>query len=173
MTARALALVLVLFCKGGKTPSQVATFIFQYLFIRLHVYTLPAFANVKVSDPLPFQFWYRHASKCDKATFVDVDYPQLMEKKRDRMLTDALLRDALLKTNLRSSAAPIHLRSDKYMALGCDLKDPDTLERVLRAEFDLASASILFVAEVSITYMPILDSNALIKWATKFDDGMY
>jgi tRNA wybutosine-synthesizing protein 4 len=96
-----------------------------------------------------------------------------MEKKRDRMLNNALLRDTLFKTNLRFSEAPIHLRSDRYMALGCDLKDLDTLERVLRTEFELASTSILFVAEVSITYMPVLDSNTLIKWATKFDDGTY
>jgi tRNA wybutosine-synthesizing protein 4 len=103
---------------------------------------------------------------------VDVDYPQLIEKKRDRMLKEALLRDALLKTNLRSAALPIHLRSDKYMALACDLRDLNTLESVLRAEFDVSSTSILFVAEVSVTYMPLADANALICWAGKFDDCM-
>jgi tRNA wybutosine-synthesizing protein 4 len=75
-----------------------------------------------------------------------------MRKKRDRLFSDSLLREALLKTNLRSSEPPVYARSDRYMALGCDLKDLVTLERVLRAEFDVSSTSILFVAEVSVTY---------------------
>jgi tRNA wybutosine-synthesizing protein 4 len=57
------------------------------------------------------------------------------------------------------------------MALGCDLKDLVTLERLLRAEFDVPSSSILFVAEVSITYMPLNDSDALIRWASTIEDG--
>ena len=53
------------------------------------------------------------------------------------MLSNGLLRDALLKTKLRHAKQPVYLRSDKYMALGCDLKDLVTLERLLRAEFDV------------------------------------
>ena len=103
---------------------------------------------------------------------MDVDYPQLMEKKRDRMLSNGLLRDALLSTRLRSSEPLVYLRSDSYMALGCDLKDLATLERILRAEFDIPSASVLFVAEVSVTYMPVKDADALIQWASTLEDGM-
>jgi tRNA wybutosine-synthesizing protein 4 len=124
------------------------------------------------SDPLPFQFWHRYASLTQNATFVDVDYPRLMEKKRDRMLSNGLLRDALLKTKLRVSEPPVYLRSDGYMALGCDLKDLKTLERILRSEFDIPSASVLFVAEVSITYMPVKDADTLIQWANTLEDGM-
>ena len=124
------------------------------------------------SDPLPFQFWHRYASLAQSATFVDVDYPQLMERKRDRMLSNGLLREALLKTKLRPSEQPVYLRSDGYMALGCDLKDLGTLERVLRAEFDISTTSVLFVAEVSVTYMPLKDSDELIHWASTLEDGM-
>lgn len=67
---------------------------------------------------------------------------------------------------------PVHLRSDGYMALGCDLKDLSTLETVLKKELDISSSSILFVGEVSLTYMPWHDSDALIRWASAFDDGM-
>lgn len=95
-----------------------------------------------------------------------------MEKKRDRMLSNDLLRNALLKTKLRQTEQPILLRSDGYMALGCDLKDLATLERVIRAEFDISATSILFVAEVSVTYMPLKDSDALIQWASTIGDGM-
>ncbi|KAF7442473.1 O-Methyltransferase polyketide biosynthesis [Pyrenophora tritici-repentis] len=124
-------------------------------------------------DPLPFQFWHRYASLAESATFVDVDYPQLMERKRDRMLSNSLLRDALLKTKLRTSEQPVYLRSDGYMALGCDLKDLVTLERVLRAEFDIPAASVLFVAEVSVTYMPLKDSDTLIQWASTLEDARF
>ncbi|RMZ72641.1 leucine carboxyl methyltransferase 2 [Pyrenophora seminiperda CCB06] len=124
-------------------------------------------------DPLPFQFWHRYPSLAESATFVDVDYPQLMERKRDRMLSNGLLRDALLKTKLRPSEEPIYLRSGSYMALGCDLKDLVTLERVLRAEFNIPATSLLFIAEVSVTYMPLKDSDALIKWASTLEDKQY
>lgn len=69
------------------------------------------------------------------------------------MLNNDLLRDALLRTNLRPAESPLYLRSDKYMALGCDLKDLATLEKTLRAEFQVSECSFLFVAEVSLTYM--------------------
>jgi tRNA wybutosine-synthesizing protein 4 len=120
---------------------------------------------------LPFQFWHRHASLAKNATFVDVDYPQLVIQKRDRMLTNGLLRDALLKTQLRSSEPPVYLRSEQYMAIGCDLRHLNKLERTLRAELDVASSSVLFVAEVSATYMPVADSDALIRWASTLEDG--
>lgn len=103
---------------------------------------------------------------------MDVDYPQLIERKRDRMLTDNLLRTALLQTNLRPAKLPMYLRSDQYMAIGCDLKDLQVLERTLRSELDIPLSSVLFVAEVSATYMPVMDSDRLIKWASTFEDGM-
>lgn len=87
------------------------------------------------------------------------------------MLRDGLLRDPLLKTNLRSSSPPVYLRSEKYAAIGCDLKQLGLLEDVLKTEFDMTSSSILFVAEVSVTYMPAADANALVAWAGKFTAG--
>lgn len=102
---------------------------------------------------MPFQFWHRYPDLSKDAVFVDVDYPQLIGRKRSRMLNNDLLRDALLRTNLRPAESPLYLRSDKYMALGCDLKDLATLEKTLRAEFQVPACSFLFVAEVSLTYM--------------------
>ncbi|KAF2744229.1 LCM-domain-containing protein [Sporormia fimetaria CBS 119925] len=124
-------------------------------------------------DPLPFQFWHRYASKCENVTFVDVDYPQLIQRKWDRILEDDLLREPLIRANLRSCPSPVYLRSDKYMALGCDLRDLKTLGDTLSTEFDLTASSILFVGEVSITYMPVQDANALIAWASNFEDAKF
>lgn len=125
------------------------------------------------SDPLPFQFWHRHPSLSQNATFVDVDYPQLIARKRDRMLGNELLRNALFGTNLRPSQAPVYVRSNRYLALGCDLRDLETLERLLRTEVDAINASFLFIAEVSVTYMPTPDADSVIRWASTLEDGVY
>lgn len=100
---------------------------------------------------------------------MDVDYPQLLDKKRDVIFNKSLLRDALIKTGLRSAEAPVRIRSERYMAIGCDLRDLQLLERTLRAELDIPTSSILFVAEVSVTYMPLVDANKLIQWANTFE----
>lgn len=121
------------------------------------------------SDPLPFQFWHRYPALTERAVFVDVDYPQLIEKKRDVVFTNSLLRHALLKTGLRSAESPVGVRSEQYMSIGCDLRDLQLLERTLRAELDIPRSSILFVAEVSVTYMPLVDANRLIRWANTFE----
>ncbi|KAF2020063.1 hypothetical protein BU24DRAFT_489902 [Aaosphaeria arxii CBS 175.79] len=130
---------------------------------------LPADLN---SDPLPFQFWHRHKAICKNATFVDVDYPQLMERKRDRILANGLVRDMIFKQNVRPSSKQVLLRSDHYMAVACDLRDLKTLENILKAEMS-SDSHILFVAEVSITYMPLVDSNELIRWAGTFDNAQF
>ncbi|KAL1597965.1 tRNA methyltransferase ppm2 [Paraconiothyrium brasiliense] len=109
----------------------------------------------------------------NNATFVDVDYPQLIARKRDRMLNNEALRNALFGTNLRPTQAPVYVRSDRYLALGCDLRDLKTLERLLRADFDAANASFLFVAEVSVTYMPTPDADSVIRWASTLDDEQF
>jgi tRNA wybutosine-synthesizing protein 4 len=101
---------------------------------------------------------------------VDVDYPQLIDKKRDVEFTNSLLRDVLLKTGLRTAEAPVRVKSDQYMAIGCDLRDLKLLEQTLRAELDITNSSILFVAEVSVTYMPLMDANKLIQWANTFEN---
>ncbi|KAF2645392.1 LCM-domain-containing protein [Massarina eburnea CBS 473.64] len=124
-------------------------------------------------DPLPFQFWHRHVALSQHAIFVDVDYPQLIARKRDRMLTNDTLREALLKTNLRPSQAPVFVRSDRYIALGCDLRDLVDLGNLLKTEPDLIGSPILFLAEVSLTYMPTTDSDALIRWASALGDARF
>jgi tRNA wybutosine-synthesizing protein 4 len=121
---------------------------------------------------LPFQFWLRYPSLTQNATFVDVDYPQLIEKKRDHILSHSLLRDALFKTHVRHSTIPIYLRSAQYLAMGCDLRDLVILERQLRTELDMDSCSVIFLSEVALTYMPVTDSDALIKFASTFEDCM-
>lgn len=136
----------------------------EYLWIRHKT-------NRVKSDPLPFQFWHRYPALTKDAVFVDVDYPPLISRKRDRVLASELLRNKLFEGNVHPAEAPVYIRSKRYLALGCNLKDLQTLECLLRTELDPSRASFLFVAEVSVTYMHTPDADAVIRWASTLEDG--
>ena len=103
--------------------------------------------------------------------FVDVDYPELMKKKRDAIISSPQLQEILQPLTV-SIAGPILLRSTNYTALGCDLADTKELGTVLDDVFDTSKCSILCTAEVSITYMGVEAADSLIAWAAHYDDSM-
>lgn len=63
-------------------------------------------------------------------------------------------------------------RSSKYAAIGCDLRNLDFLRFVLAQQLSAESCSvaILFVAEVSIAYMDLEGSQAVMEWAAAYND---
>lgn len=91
-------------------------------------------------------------------------------------------RDIIQRNNELSTIVPIPetapvndgitIRSDRYIGVGCDLKDIPKLEKILNSEFDLSKYSIFCTAEVSLTYMDVKSADALIKWVSKLSDGM-
>ncbi|KAI6781992.1 uncharacterized protein J7T54_003411 [Emericellopsis cladophorae] len=104
----------------------------------------------------------------DGSLFVDIDYPHLMRKKRAIVLQTPQLRD-LLGTGVTISKDdndPVLLESAKYCQLACDLRELEALRRTLDSILLLKDAEVLFVAEVSITYMDTASADALIKWAS-------
>lgn len=126
---------------------------------------------MRCSDPLPFQCLTRYPRSCQNVQFVDVDYVELMTKKREIIeQTDSLCQ---LLTNLRVSTTgeTITIRSDEYVAVGCDLRDAEKLQRALAEEFDLENCLVLCIAEVSITYMDVQAADALIRWAATLRNG--
>lgn len=126
---------------------------------------------MRCSDPLPFQCLTRYPRSCQNVQFVDVDYVELMTKKREIIeQTDSLCQ---LLTNLRVSTTgeTITIRSDEYVAVGCDLRDAEKLQRALAEEFDLENCLVLCTAEVSITYMDVQAADALIRWAATLRNG--
>jgi hypothetical protein len=65
------------------------------------------------SDPLPWQCFARYSSSCKGVTFVDIDYKELMMKKRDVIITTAALNSVL--TNMQVPLeGDVLLRSDEY-----------------------------------------------------------
>ena len=72
-----------------------------------------------------------------------------------------------------SIADDILFRSDQYVQLGCDLRDLPHLNQTLSQVLDIDNSLILLTAEVSITYMKVEESDALIKWASMLPEGIF
>ena len=102
---------------------------------------------------------------------MDVDYPDLMEKKCNVISNTSQLHD-LLGTHDRSlDSSGLILRSEHYLAIGCDLADIKRLDMLLASEVQMSNCLVLCIAEVSITYMDTNAADALIRWAGLHDDS--
>ena len=106
--------------------------------------------------------------------FVDVDYPELIERKcaivRQTPQLHRLI-DPIAEITPADSSTGIRLKSKSYVAVPCDLCNLQRLENVLQPEIDLTDSSILFIAEVSLTYMDTAAADALINWTARFSHG--
>jgi len=122
-----------------------------------------------LSDPLPWQCLTRYA--CDGVTFIDIDYRELMIKKRDVVQSTPELRSVL--NNVHCSEGDVLLRSNEYLQVGCDLRDLPDLQRILSDAVDIDKSRVLFVAEVSITYINVEAADALIRWTSTFPEGLH
>ncbi|KAF4417189.1 Leucine carboxyl methyltransferase 2 [Fusarium acutatum] len=120
------------------------------------------------SDVLPWQSYYRYGDSCENTLFIDVDYPDLMLKKRAIVLGTPQLHELLGDSPAISEKVTdqILLRSDKYCQIGCDLRELESLRNCLESFLNLTECSVLFVAEVSITYMDTFSADALVQWAS-------
>jgi Leucine carboxyl methyltransferase. len=127
------------------------------------------------SDVLPWQCLTRYPEESKRVLFVDVDFPDLIERKRQTVLNTPELVGAF--TGLKGpgeTVKPVVLQTDQYVQIGCDLRDLVTfrkgLDAVLRAE--LAECEFIFVAEVSITYMETEGADGVIQWVSTLGNGM-
>ncbi|KAL2682236.1 hypothetical protein IWX47DRAFT_909264 [Phyllosticta citricarpa] len=124
-------------------------------------------------DPLPFIILHKFPELVVKTTFVDVDYPQLMQKKRacidqaeDLKTSFPFLRDWTSKETAVWQAG-------QYIAVGCDLRQLAELERILKSVANADDKVILFVAEVSVAYMDVKSADAVVSWASSFQDARF
>ncbi|KAM0352848.1 hypothetical protein ACHAPU_001730 [Fusarium lateritium] len=127
------------------------------------------------SDVLPWQSYHRYGDSCENTLFIDVDYPDLMRKKRQIVLGTPQLRELLGDDPFISEKDTDHLllRSDKYCQIGCDLRELESLRRCLESFLSLSQCSVLFVAEVSVTYMDTASADALIQWASSIGQAEF
>ena len=127
-----------------------------------------------ISDTLPFNFLARERMAGRDVLFIDVDYPDIIRKKCDVILQTESLHEALLSIEKDTGSDIAMLRSQNYIAIGCDLQDSSKLVEILEQE-ELArnQSSVMFIAEVSLTYMDVEASNRLIKWGATLRDGTF
>jgi tRNA wybutosine-synthesizing protein 4 len=128
-----------------------------------------------LSDVLPWQCHARYNDLDNDVLFIDVDYPELIQKKRAIVLQTPELRSLLGNdfTLGDDGKDGLLLRSNKYCLLGCDLRQLDRLRDILKSVINLPECLILFVAEVSITYMDTESADSLIKWGSTVGRGLF
>ncbi|KAK5635016.1 hypothetical protein RRF57_010728 [Xylaria bambusicola] len=119
------------------------------------------------SDVLPWQCMTRYPDACRGAKFVDIDFPDLMSKKRTIVLSTPELSSVFepVDTNVNEH---VLLKSHMYSQIGCDLRNTADVEKALSTCLDLeiSDCIFMFVAEVSITYMETVGADGVIKWAS-------
>lgn len=93
-----------------------------------------------------------------------------MLKKRQVVLNTPELRGPLGELDTPQDS-PVFLRSNQYFQVGCDLRELGVLEKALGCIIDLSQATLLYVAEVSITYTETEHADKLLQWASAASDG--
>ncbi|KAI1300753.1 leucine carboxyl methyltransferase [Xylaria venustula] len=118
------------------------------------------------SDVLPWQCMTRYPDACRGAKFVDIDFPDLMSKKRTIVLNTPELSSVFEPLDTKVDEHVL-LKSNMYSQIGCDLRNTAVLEKALSTclDLNLSDCTFMFVAEVSITYMETLGADGVIKWA--------
>ncbi|KAI9679481.1 MAG: tRNA methyltransferase ppm2 [Caeruleum heppii] len=126
-----------------------------------------------IVEPSPKRKIVLNLGSCQHVTFVDVDYEQLMRRKAQVLDQTLELRNLLSSIRQDHGRPGLLFRSDQYSAVACDLRDLESLEPILRAEFDLDQCQVLCVAEVSITYMDVEAADRVVRWAAKLPDARF
>jgi len=123
-------------------------------------------------DPLPFLYLGKHPELCQNTTFVDVDYPLLMQNKLGVIEQTEQLRVLLPKLTRTNSESGVLGSSDPYVAIGCDLYDVAKLNKILQDHLRIqdSSVAVLLVAEVSVAYMEKEATQKVLEWAAGLQD---
>lgn len=109
-------------------------------------------------------------SLCRNTIFVDIDYEKLMITKKLVIQDSKEITDLLDNVEVLPPGNAVQVRSDQYLAIGCDLKNLKKLDATLK-EILPAECSILCLAEVSLTYMDVKAADAVVSWASKLSPG--
>ncbi|KAI0441478.1 leucine carboxyl methyltransferase [Xylaria telfairii] len=124
------------------------------------------------SDVLPWQCMTRYPDACHRAKFIDIDFPDLMSKKRTIVLNTPELSSVFEPLDTDASEHVL-LNSDMYSQIGCDLRNTADIERAFSKCLDPSECIFMFVAEVSITYMETQGADGVIKWASSLSQAEF
>jgi tRNA wybutosine-synthesizing protein 4 len=125
-------------------------------------------------EPLPFKMMWKHKSQCRNVKFVDIDFPQLIERKLQIIRANTIFTDLLDDFGekvLSSLPDSILFDDEHYCAVGCDLGDISRMRDILSTKLKLERHAILFLAQVSMVYMEPNEATNLIGICREFEDG--
>ncbi|KAK9457280.1 S-adenosyl-L-methionine-dependent methyltransferase [Dipodascopsis uninucleata] len=123
-------------------------------------------------DPVPFQYLNKLSTDRSKAIFVDVDYPDLISRKI-RMILDSKELVSLISPLREPQDSAVKLASDNYYVVACDLSKITELSAALKSHSILdPDCDVLFIAEVSLTYMNVDAADNVIKYAASIGKSM-
>ncbi|KAK9370212.1 S-adenosyl-L-methionine-dependent methyltransferase [Lipomyces kononenkoae] len=124
-------------------------------------------------DPLPFQYLAKRTTNRSQTAFVDVDYADLINIKRSTITaSEDLSRVVGDIYDLSPSNPAVKLASASYYCIGCDLSNLADLEKALEACGVLCEdCDLLFIAEVSLTYMNTDAADKVVEWASGVSRG--
>ncbi|KAK0626186.1 methyltransferase-like protein [Immersiella caudata] len=126
------------------------------------------------SDVLPWQCLTRYREDCAGVKFVDVDFADLMERKRAVVEGTEELMGVLTGVKGRGEVEkPVVWESEEYVQIGCDLRELGVLRGGLERVVEVEECEFLFVAEVSITYMEREGADGVVKWASGLGDAEF
>ncbi|KAJ5246246.1 LCM-domain-containing protein [Penicillium chermesinum] len=126
-------------------------------------------------DPLPFILLSdeQKSAKSSHTVFVDIDYEKLMIHKKSAIREAQEIKDVIGDAKFGSDEDPIQICSSRYLGVGCDLKNLKKLNEVLLGSIlPSQECSVLFLAEVSLTYMDVHSANEVVKWAAQLTDDV-
>ncbi|GAW14790.1 hypothetical protein ANO14919_041930 [Xylariales sp. No.14919] len=126
------------------------------------------------SDVLPWQCMTRYPDTCQGAKFIDIDFPDLMSKKRTIVLNTPEL-SSVFEPFYTNAGEHVLLKSDMYAQIGCDLRKTADIEKALSICLNLnpSDCIFMFVAEVSITYMETQGADGVIEWASSLSQAEF
>lgn len=102
---------------------------------------------------------------------MDIDYEKLMGIKTSVIQQTDNLKSILGEIKAYPAPNAVLLQAPHYVAVGCDLKNLKKLEEVLKEVLGPSPASVLCIAEVSLTYMDIQSADALVSWIPTLNKG--
>lgn len=94
-----------------------------------------------------------------------------MSRKKDVILQHPEMENLISPVRTDTGDPAVLLWSDRYVAVGCDLRNTAKLRGILDDIVDLASCLVLCIAEVSLTYMDVGAADSLIRWAARYKEG--
>ena len=120
----------------------------------------------------PTYFHLAHQKRVDNLLFIDVDFPDLVTIKRDVIRGTERISSMLHQPDFENDM--FHIHSEKYVLLGCDLRQLDKLANLLDRldKFDWHTPTLL-LSECVITYMPTAQADAVLEWsASRFPESV-